>query len=562
MEFNIDLYDPVSHYEEKENKEISLKKLRTVLKDRFDQSSALDGLKAQLRKQLLTKLMEANGGAPRGDGEKNDLKSTIAMSCIFSYLKLHGLHSTLSVFTAESGMESERSLISEMDICRMMKFNELSCTYKTLNNIVSGLNEANDGKPLPAILSQLVSEDRTTLLDVILEYCLSLRAETTREISIQAGPSVFTARELLDHELFHVEREYTEVQQRNISSESSSIEERMIAYQKEIEIRKNREVELQVKYFKEHEATKIRTEEASKARAANEALRQELEFDYSRRLKVHTDREADLVVRSKEAERRHAQALHESRQQMERELDEIRSRENLMQRKVELESQGLRLLEVRLKEAQLSIESRERELRKSAEDVHNQMQHARDLALKEANTRLQREFDELNSLRLEVSLEKRRLDEDRVAVQVEKEALRTLRDEVLTLRERVVARDQEILQLRRQLANQAPSLPPQAVTQPTGLSAAEKNQIANVDRLIAENYALRQEIDRLRQEDEDEIGKLRVTTNQLRTDLGECSSCRQSRQSVLAVFLLLVVCRRYCEERVIAGESASHGARA
>ncbi len=47
---------------------------------------------------------------------------------------------------------------------------------------------------------------------------------------------------------------------------------------------------------------------------------------------------------------------------MQREIDELRSREAMLTRKTELESQGVRMLELRLKEAQSVLDGREREL--------------------------------------------------------------------------------------------------------------------------------------------------------------------------------------------------------
>eukprot|EP01033_Poteriospumella_lacustris_P000100 gene100-64_t len=525
MEFDLNLYDPITEYEQREKNEVSLKKLRVALKDRFDQSSALDGIKAQLRKQVLAKLLgkEEQIAAAKGHDE------------------------------AESGLESERGFISETDVCRMLKFNELvSLFHEMQDHLVASESDSSDD--INPIIQSLVEEDRTSLLDLILEYCLSLRSEMTQEISVQAGPSCFTARELLDNELFHLEKHFDDLKGHRSSNEGKSFEERIINFQRELEERKNREVELQIRYFKENEVMKIRHEEAAKARATMEAMRQELEFDYNTRLKGHHDREQEAIKRAKEQERLAQTHLYEARQQMERELEEVRARESMLSRKVDLESQGLKLLEIRLKEAQLAMEHREREVRKLESDANQKLHHANEIARKDANVRLQKEFEELNALRYDVNLERRKLEEDKLTVHVDKEGNRVIREEMNKLRELLATREGEVTMLKWSLQQTQQQLQQlqstRMVATPTTAShhhqqhhslslkladddldypATPTHHHAHAaplsheslfqhDRLAAENRLLRSEIDHLRSR-ADDADKLLTANQQLTREL-------------------------------------------
>jgi hypothetical protein len=79
---------------------------------------------------------------------------------------------------------------------------------------------------------------------------------------------------------------------------------------------------------------------------ALESLRKELIDEYDRRLLVYVEREEINNKLLAEKERSINQREMESRQLMQREIDELRSRDQMLTRKVELESQ------VRIRESQ------------------------------------------------------------------------------------------------------------------------------------------------------------------------------------------------------------------
>lgn len=103
------------------------------------------------------------------------------------------------------------------------------------------------------------------------------------------------------------------------------------------------------------EISAVKHDEALKMRLQLEQIRTELEQSYQQRLAIYDEKENHQKQALLDSERRIQQLEYESRQRIQRELDEIRTREEATRRKNEMELQTTRLLETRLKEMQVSI---------------------------------------------------------------------------------------------------------------------------------------------------------------------------------------------------------------
>jgi hypothetical protein len=134
---------------------------------------------------------------------------------------------------------------------------------------------------------------------------------------------------------------------------NKTIEERMIAFQRECEDRFRKDYESQLNQVRSMEMSRIRSEEANKKRVEIDLARKELEGSYQHRLQAHMDREAESMRIAADKARQASMLEYESRQRMQRELDDLRTREENSRRKIELETQGIRMLESRLKETQV-----------------------------------------------------------------------------------------------------------------------------------------------------------------------------------------------------------------
>jgi hypothetical protein len=84
-----------------------------------------------------------------------------------------------------------------------------------------------------------------------------------------------------------------------------------------------------------------------------EQARRELEATFQHRINSHAEREVETQRAAAESQRRAQQMEFDSRQRIQREMDELRGREESSRRKAEVEMQATKMLEARLKEAQV-----------------------------------------------------------------------------------------------------------------------------------------------------------------------------------------------------------------
>ena len=76
-----------------------------------------------------------------------------------------------------------------------------------------------------------------------------------------------------------------------------------------------------------------------------------METEYQRKIRQFEANEAESVRNNAEIDRRHHQQLYDTRQKMQVEVDEMRNRELSTGRKFEIESAGLKMLELQAEKA-------------------------------------------------------------------------------------------------------------------------------------------------------------------------------------------------------------------
>ena len=187
----------------------------------------------------------------------------------------------------------------------------------------------------------------------------------------------------------------------------------MIAFEGECETRLRKEFEKQLDQVREMEVSRARLEESHRARQELDTLRRDLEADYKRRLEAHLAREELAARTAADRERGMQQTQFEFRQRMQREVDELRAREAAAVKKYELESKGLALLELRVKESVAHLEAREREVFRREREVDLLSKECQERARAEARSHLQDELDAVLRERALVRLERQRVDEDK-----------------------------------------------------------------------------------------------------------------------------------------------------
>jgi hypothetical protein len=321
---------------------LSVKQMKASLQATLQKSKVLGTVKAQIRQEFINGLNSVNR-AEKPKATEIDLSDRILYSCIFEVLSNRGMLNSISVFLAETGMDPKKSLLSGTDVLPLIKYNEIAQTLRTLREGKS-LNQIED----VSLPSNLVEKKKFTVLDVVMHYC-TVNTGACKEMSTQTESAGPTAREALEESLVALRKNFSASQQERGAADASTIQERMIAFQRDCERRVQSDVALQVAHIRETELTRVRLDEAAKARTEMDALRKRLELDYSRRLQALVESESAMAKRISDQEQSAQRSLYEARQQMQREIDELRARESGSARKQDLEAQGVKMLELRLR---------------------------------------------------------------------------------------------------------------------------------------------------------------------------------------------------------------------
>ena len=343
----------------------TLKQLKVNLKDALRKSGVLNSVKAQIRREFIVGLSDklpSKLGAQASDNL--DLRERLSLSVIYHFLQQRSFNHALSVFAAECGLESKSAWLSELDIVRSLQFGTHSAVCKQIID--------KEDKTINVVTGRI--QKRNSVFDVLLNHLSSDTGRGVTEISVQTENSAHIRgpRESLEHQMQNLKTSFISRRDAERSSPTKSIEEKMIAFQRECEERYRRDSESYLNYMRETEISKVRLEEAQRARVETDILRKELESEYQRRIQEHSERESQSIRALSDRDRQMQQSQYEARQQMQREIDDLRGREKSGMRKLELESQGLGSLELRLKEVKAVLESREREVarrEKMAEDL-------------------------------------------------------------------------------------------------------------------------------------------------------------------------------------------------
>jgi oral-facial-digital syndrome 1 protein len=409
---------------------ITAKELRDNLKEALRKSGALDSVKAQIRKEFIDTIGQKKNKITK----EKSLHNRILFSIVYHFLKKNTLVHSLSVYTAEIGLQSSE-VLSEEDVLLGLNFGSKS---KSVLHIKAE-NESNSNN-VESVLDVLIKESSTN------SHRTCVSSSTQTEL---CGPSV---REDLDNQIRNLNISFFNRRESANLLHVKSIEERMIEFQRQCEERVRKDFDAQLATFREIEINKIRFEEANKMNIAIELTRRDMEADFHRRLQAHAERESESLRNASDRERQLEQLQYESRQRMQREIDDIRARETASLRKVDLETQGLRVLEARLKEAQILLSSREKELSRKEKEFEITSREFMDKAREDARLSIQSEMDVLLRERATLMLERQKFDDMKDDDAAMSMAVNEMRKKHREMQESIILKDDEIAALRLQYA--------------------------------------------------------------------------------------------------------------
>jgi oral-facial-digital syndrome 1 protein len=359
------------------------------------------------------------------------------MSIVYHFLRQRNLQHSLSVFTAECGLDSKSAWLSELDIVQSLRFGSNSKVYREILE-----RESSE-----------ISTANYSVFDVLLDHFCSDVKRGTAEVGVQTESSTsgLGPREFLDTQVSELRRAFLLRRDAERDAPLRTVEERMLSFQRECEERYRRETEAYASYLKETEIAKVRLEEAEKARVEIEKLKGQLDTDYQRRLNEQAEREAASLRSMADRERQLQQTQYEARQKLQREIDDLRAREKASVRRFELETQGLQTLELRLKEAKILLESREREALNREREAEERLKNSLDLARAEARNSLRAELEDLSRERGALKLERQRLDDDRSSQEALLESANTTRRMLREAQAALLEKDDKISILTKQV---------------------------------------------------------------------------------------------------------------
>ena len=416
----------------------TLKQLKINLKDALRKSGVLNSVKAQIRREFIAGLSDKLPSRLNSQENGLDLRERLSLSVIYHFLQQRNFNHALSVFAAECGLDAKSAWLSELDIVRSLQFGTQTETFKQISE------KENKG----------ISSRKNSVFDILLNHLSSDTGREVTEISIQTENSAHIRgpRESLENQMQSLKTSFITRREAEKAAPSKSIEERMILFQRECEERYRRDSDSYVNYMRETEISKVRLEEAQKARIECDIIRKDLEKDYQRRLQEHSERESISIRALSDKERQMQQSQYEARQQMQREIDDLRSREKAGHRKIELESQGLQSLELRLKESKAVLEAREREIGRREKQAEDLLSDTVERAKAEARSYLRSEMEDINREKGSLKQEKQYLLDVKCSQDVLIESAQTTRGMLRDAQAELIMREDEIAALQKKLS--------------------------------------------------------------------------------------------------------------
>jgi hypothetical protein len=249
-----------------------------------------------------------------------------------------------------------------------------------------------------------------------------------------------------DMQLLQTRQKFLQLIQEERRRPQRSVEAVMNSFQKECEESARKEVELQMQFFRERELSLMQADENTKHRREAERLRAQFEADYASRVQRLRDQELEAERKWKSKMQVLEQQQYEHRQELQRELDEARERVRESQRLSEIESRGVKLEQVRLKDAALHLEAKQRDIERLERDNKHKLEEGAEIAKVQAREALRTQLEAVANERQHLTVELRKLTQDRESIAKQMEVFNDVQRKLDDARE-------EAMNYARQLQN-------------------------------------------------------------------------------------------------------------
>ena len=274
-------------------------------------SGVLDSLKSQLRGRLYDQLKLKNEKADVNlKNVNNRLAFKIAVSMVADLMKKCDMPYAISVFLPECGISQEILSKSELvDVLSLQSDDHI----KTMG----------DTTPLLLDIVDQIKQNGSVKPNVSSSYC------QTEDVGAESLS--------LDQKLRNIDYGLMERVQVERSMPFKTLEERMMKYKAECDLKYQNDLEKEIQRLKDFEVSKIRMEEAQKYRSKLTQFTEEMEKLHLEKVKELKTREQETVLRIKDKERQVEQVAYEHRQKVMKDEELLRYREADVKKTMEME---------------------------------------------------------------------------------------------------------------------------------------------------------------------------------------------------------------------------------
>ncbi|XP_055124732.1 centriole and centriolar satellite protein OFD1 isoform X5 [Symphalangus syndactylus] len=295
---------------------LSQDELRKKLYQTFKDRGILDTLKTQLRNQLIHELMHpvlSGELQPRSISvEGSSLLIGASNSLVADHLQRCGYEYSLSVFFPESGLAKEK-VFTMQDLLQLIKINPTSSLYKSL---VSGSDKENQKGFLMHFLKELAEYHQAK------ESC-NMETQTS---------STFN-RDSLAEKLQLIDDQFADAYPQRIKFESLEI--KLNEYKREIEEQLRAEMCQKLKFFKDTEIAKIKTEAKKKYEKELAMFQNDFEKACQAKSEALVLREKSTLERIQKHQEIETKEIYAQRQLLLKDMDLLRGREAELKQRVE-----------------------------------------------------------------------------------------------------------------------------------------------------------------------------------------------------------------------------------
>ncbi|KAK2188106.1 hypothetical protein NP493_141g01025 [Ridgeia piscesae] len=336
--------------------------LKARLYHSLKEKGLVDQLKSQLRNRLVGEIRRI-GATKVFDVEpvyakEGSLLHKAANSLVADHLKRCSYDYSLSVFLPESATAIDK-VFTTRDLLQLLNISSHSQLYQRL------VAQAESSDEKKGFLWQLLCE------------VASQHGYSRQSMGVQTDPMRMPPPASLEDKFHKLDKYYDSMRDTTHRESSLGMEDRLLAYQRQLDERSHTEVKLEVARFCESELSRMRLEERDKFQGELAKIRRELEVTYQCKADGLLQRERHAIERLQKQQEMMEKETYSQRQSLLEEIDILRQREAEIRRREETINREHLLWEDKMRTKEESLKMREETVRREKmeydQTLHNEV---------------------------------------------------------------------------------------------------------------------------------------------------------------------------------------------